>query len=104
MQMSHMHYLPLTPGFFSILIGILGIVFLLLQLGVLRYAYLSLGVSSGTALLLLVGSASPAYMAAYRTGVGTVVAAAGGLAIFVCYLAMRHLGRIPEPGRSRGRR
>ena len=55
-------------------------------------------------LLLLVGSASPAYMAAYRTGVGTAVAAAGGLAIFACYLAMRRLGRIPDPGRSRGRR
>ena len=45
MQMSQFHYLPLTPGFFSILVGIFAIVFLLLELRALRYAYLSLGVS-----------------------------------------------------------
>ena len=56
MEMSQYHYLPLTPGFFSILVGILVIVFILLQLGLLRYAYLSLGLSPGTAMLLLVGS------------------------------------------------
>jgi uncharacterized membrane protein len=50
------HYLPLAPGFFSLLVGILAILFLLLQLGLLRYAYLSLGVRPGTAMLLLVGS------------------------------------------------
>ena len=59
---------------------------------------------SPVALLLLVGAASPAYLAAYRTGTGTAVAAAGGIAIFACYLAMRRLGQIPEPGRNRGRR
>jgi uncharacterized membrane protein len=56
MHMSQMHYLPLTPGFFSLLAGVLGIVFILLQLGLLRFAYLSLGVGPGTALLLLLGS------------------------------------------------
>src|SRR6202035_2015841 len=61
MEMSQFHYLPLTPGFFSILVGIFGIVFLLLQLGALRYAYLSLGVSSGTAMRLLVGSLIGSY-------------------------------------------
>ena len=33
MQMSQYHYLPLTPGFFSILVGIFLIVFVLLMLG-----------------------------------------------------------------------
>lgn len=55
-------------------------------------------------LLLLVGAASPAYLAAYKTGAGTVVAIAGGIAIFACYLLMRHLGRLPEPHRKEGRR
>ena len=50
-------------------------------------------------LLLLVGAASPGYLAAYRTAAGTAVAIAGGLAIFACYLLMRRLGRIPEPQR-----
>jgi uncharacterized membrane protein len=61
MHLSQFHYLPLTPGFFSILVGILAILFLLLQLGALRYAYLSLGVSSGTAMLLLIGSLLGSY-------------------------------------------
>jgi uncharacterized membrane protein len=61
MQMSHMHYLPLTPAFFSILIGVLGIVFLLLELGLLRFAYLSLGISPRAASLLLLGSLIGSY-------------------------------------------
>jgi uncharacterized membrane protein len=61
MQISQFHYLPMTPGFFSILVGIFAIVFILLQLGALRYAYLSLGVSSGTAMRLLVGSLIGSY-------------------------------------------
>jgi uncharacterized membrane protein len=61
MEMSQFHYLPLTPGFFSILVGIFGIVFLLLQLGALRYAYLSLGISSGAAMRLLIGSLIGSY-------------------------------------------
>jgi tight adherence protein B len=55
-------------------------------------------------LLLLVGSASPEYLAAYRTPAGTAVAAVGGVFIFGCYLLMRRLGRVPEPRRSGGRR
>jgi len=50
-------------------------------------------------LLILVGAASPAYLAAYKTAAGTAVAIAGGIAIFACYLLMRRLGRIPEPQR-----
>src|SRR5271154_2084286 len=50
MQMSQMHYLPLTPGFFAILIGFF---FIVLVLRSVRYAYESLGVSSGTAIFLL---------------------------------------------------
>jgi tight adherence protein B len=55
-------------------------------------------------LLLLVGAASPAYLAAYKTAAGSAVAIAGGSAIFACYLLMRRLGRIPEPQPRRGRR
>src|SRR5262249_6991243 len=49
MWMSPM-YLPLTPGFFSIVAGFFVIV---LTLRSVRYAYESLGVSSNTAILLL---------------------------------------------------
>jgi len=61
MELSQFHYLPMTPGFFSILVVIFAALFLLLQLGALRYAYLSLGVSSGAAMGLLVGSLVGSY-------------------------------------------
>jgi uncharacterized membrane protein len=44
------YYLPLTPGFFSILVGFFVIVLILRSV---RYAYESLGVSSDTAIFLL---------------------------------------------------
>jgi uncharacterized membrane protein len=53
MQMSQYHYLPMAPGFFAILVGIFLLVLILQSL---RYAYVSLGVSPGTALLLLFAS------------------------------------------------
>jgi uncharacterized membrane protein len=61
MQMSQLHYLPLTPGFFSILAGALLVLLIAIQLGAIRYAYLRLGVSSGIALLLLFGSLTGSY-------------------------------------------
>ena len=53
MQLSEMHYLPMTPGFFAILIGIFLFVIVLRSV---RYAFESLGVSSGTAMFLLLAS------------------------------------------------
>jgi uncharacterized membrane protein len=61
MRLSQLHYLPLTPGFFSILVAVFAILILLVQLGILRYAYMRLGVGSGTALLLLLGSLLGSY-------------------------------------------
>jgi uncharacterized membrane protein len=51
--MSHMHYLPLAPGFFAILVGFFLIVLVLRSV---RYAYESLGVSSNTAIFLLLAT------------------------------------------------
>jgi uncharacterized membrane protein len=53
---SHMHYLPLSPGLFSILAGVWLLVAALIQVGILRYAYARLGVGPGAVLLLLLGS------------------------------------------------
>jgi uncharacterized membrane protein len=61
MQMSQFHYLPMTPGFFSLLVVVFAVLFLLLQLGALRYAYLSLGVRPATAMWLLIGSLVGSY-------------------------------------------
>ncbi|WP_456637939.1 DUF1614 domain-containing protein [Bradyrhizobium sp. USDA 10063] len=59
---SQMHYLPMTPGSFSILVFLALVLVILIQLGILRYAYLSLGVSPGAAFLLLFGSLVGSYL------------------------------------------
>jgi uncharacterized membrane protein len=56
-----MHYLPLTPGLFSVLVFLFVGLVILIQLRILRYAYLRLGVSPGAALLLLFGSLIGSY-------------------------------------------
>ena len=53
---------------------------------------------SPLAFLLLIGSSAPGYLNAYRSLAGTLVSVAGAAVIGGCYLAMRRLGRIPEPG------
>jgi uncharacterized membrane protein len=55
------HYLPLTPALFSILVILVIGMVILIQLRILRYAYMRLGVSPGVALLLLFGSLIGSY-------------------------------------------
>jgi uncharacterized membrane protein len=62
MHLSQFHYLPLTPGFFSILVALfVGLLVILVVIGALRHAYLSLGVSPASAMLLLLGSLIGSY-------------------------------------------
>ena len=56
-----MHYLPLPLPFFSILVGVFAVLLVLLQLGALRHAYLSIGLSPGGATLVLFGSLIGSY-------------------------------------------
>jgi uncharacterized membrane protein len=58
---SQAQYLPLTPGLFSILVFLVIGLLILIQLGILRYAYMRLGVGPGAALLLLFGSLIGSY-------------------------------------------
>ncbi|HEY0909212.1 MAG TPA: DUF1614 domain-containing protein [Bradyrhizobium sp.] len=58
---SGVHYLPMTPGLFSILVVLLAGLIILVQLRILRYAYMRLGVGPGAALLLLFGSLVGSY-------------------------------------------
>ena len=61
--MGHMqYYLPITAPFFAILVGVFALLFILIQVNILRYAYTRLGVSSGTALLLLLASLLGSYI------------------------------------------
>jgi uncharacterized membrane protein len=58
---SQVHYLPMTPGLFSILVILCVGLIILIQLRILRYAYMRLGVGPGAALLLLFGSLVGSY-------------------------------------------
>jgi uncharacterized membrane protein len=62
MLSSQLHYLPLTPVFFSLLVGVFVVVVVLIQIGVLRYAYTRIGVGARPALLLLLGSLIGSYI------------------------------------------
>jgi len=61
MNGSEMQYLPLTPGLFSLLVLLFGVLIILIQLRILRYAYMKLGLGSGMALFLLFGSLIGSY-------------------------------------------
>jgi len=54
-------YLPIAPGFFSILVLLVAALIILIQLRILRYAYTRLGVGPGVALFLLFGSLVGSY-------------------------------------------
>lgn len=56
MQTDHVFYLPLSPEFFAILVLAFILMVIAIQFRLLRYAYMQLGVSSHTAMLLLLGS------------------------------------------------
>jgi uncharacterized membrane protein len=55
-------YLPLAPAFFLIIVALFFFVFVLLPLGLMRYAYEQLGVSPTGAVLLLLGSLVGSYI------------------------------------------
>lgn len=58
---SQAQYLPITPVLFGVLVLVFGVLIILIQLRILRYAYMKLGISSGAAMLLLFGSLAGSY-------------------------------------------
>jgi uncharacterized membrane protein len=62
MHLGHAQYLPVAPPMFALLAGALAILLILIQIRVLRFAYMQLGVSSGTAFILLLGSLLGSYI------------------------------------------
>jgi len=56
-----MHYLPLSVPLFSILAGMFLALAALIQVGILRYAYIRLGMSPAAVLMLLLGSLLGSY-------------------------------------------
>jgi uncharacterized membrane protein len=62
MPFRELHYLPLTQPFFSILVALFIFLVVLIQIGVLHYAYSRIGVSSRMALFLLMSSLIGSYV------------------------------------------
>jgi len=62
MHLGQLQYLPIAPLFFAALVVVFALLLIFIQLGVLRYAYTSLGVSSNMAMLLLFGSLLGSYV------------------------------------------
>ncbi|MBY6242542.1 DUF1614 domain-containing protein [Methylosinus sp. Sm6] len=62
MHASHLHYFPLPPIAYAIFVGALLALFVLIQLGLLRYAYQRIGLGPGGAMLALIGSLLGSYV------------------------------------------
>jgi uncharacterized membrane protein len=62
MRWSQLHYLPLPLPFFFILVGLFLLVVALIEIGVLRFAYMRIGLSSRAAMLLLLGTLIGSYI------------------------------------------
>ena len=60
--MGQMHYLPLPLPFFALLVGAFLVVLALIQIGILRYVFLRIGISSGAAMFLLLASLFGSYI------------------------------------------
>lgn len=62
MHFGETQYLPVAPPFFMLLVGVVVILAVLIQLRILQYAYVQLGVSPGTAIYLLLASLLGSYV------------------------------------------
>jgi uncharacterized membrane protein len=62
MHPSHLHYFPLPPIAYAIFAGALLALFVLIQLGLLRYAYERIGLGPSGAMLALIGSLLGSYV------------------------------------------
>jgi uncharacterized membrane protein len=86
--MEQTQYLPIAPGLFSVLVLLVGVLIVLIQLRILRYAYTRLGVSSGVALVLLFGSLIGSYFNIPITMLPGKVAHSGEI---IDYFGMRYV-------------
>jgi uncharacterized membrane protein len=62
MDPSHLQYFPLPPFAYAVFAGLLFVLFLLIQFGLLRYVYERIGLDSRSAILILAGSLLGSYM------------------------------------------
>ena len=61
MPFGPLHYLPLSAPFFAILVGVLAVLWVLLEVGTLGYAYMRIGLSPRGAMLILLAALIGSY-------------------------------------------
>jgi uncharacterized membrane protein len=61
MSFGPMHYLPLSAPFFAILVAVLAVLWVMLEVGALSYAYMRIGLSPRGAMLVLLASLIGSY-------------------------------------------
>jgi uncharacterized membrane protein len=61
MPFGSLHYLPLSAPFFALLVGVLAVLWVMLELGALGYAYMRVGLSPRGAVLILLASLLGSY-------------------------------------------
>jgi uncharacterized membrane protein len=62
MHPGHIYYFPIPIGFYAIFALVLLALFVFIQLGLLRYAYMRIGLDSRVAVLVLLGSLFGSYI------------------------------------------
>lgn len=71
MNFGDTHYLPVAPPFFILLASVVAVLVVLVQLRILQYAYIQLGVSPGVAVYLLFASLLGSYINIPLTTLGS---------------------------------
>jgi uncharacterized membrane protein len=61
-MMLQLHHWPVSPGSFAVVAGLLMLLLALVQIGLLRHAYMSLGMNSRTAMFLLAATLLGSYL------------------------------------------
>ncbi len=62
MLTSHLQYIPLPWPLYALLFIVLGVLSIFIQIGIIRYVYARLGISSATAMVLLLASLLGSYL------------------------------------------
>jgi uncharacterized membrane protein len=62
MYSNHLQYLPVSWPLYAVFLVVLAVIAALIQIGIMRYVYLRLGISPTSAMLLLFGSLLGAYV------------------------------------------
>jgi uncharacterized membrane protein len=92
-----MRYLPLPLPFFALLVGAFLVVLVLIQIGILHYAYLRIGISSRVAMFLLLVSLIGSYI---NIPIAELPEREVQSGVVVNFFGMQYVGRVWSNGQA----